>query len=271
MLAAGAIKKILTGIGAALVGAGAYLNGQEPVKATEKLETPKYPWSHRFPWKSYDHHSIRRGFLVYKQVCSTCHSLNLLAYRHLVDVCYTEAETKEIAADVTVQDGPDREGYMFDRPGKLADYLPKPYPNEQAARFANNGANPPDLTVIVRGRPANENYIFSLLNGYRPPPPGIILAQGQYYNPYFPGGLIAMPQALTDGQLEFEDGTKASISQMAKDVTTFLAWAGEMEHDERKKMGLKAMFIMGVAFIPMVWMKRFKWSTIKSRVISFYK
>mmetsp|Transcript_17679 Transcript_17679/g.24569 ORF Transcript_17679/g.24569 Transcript_17679/m.24569 type:complete len:290 (+) Transcript_17679:42-911(+) len=239
--------------------------------SSDELQPPQYPWSHRFPWQAFDHASIRRGFVVYKQVCATCHSLDRIAYRNLVDSCYTKDEVKEIAADVDIVDGPNDEGEMFERPGRLSDYLPKPYANENAARFANNGALPPDLSLIVKGRTRHEDFVFAVLTGYKEPPHGISLRQGLYYNPYFPGGAIAMPQALIDGAIDFEDGTKGSMSQMAKDVATFLAWAAEPEADERKRMGMKAAILLVLSAIPTYYFKRQRWNLVKTRVISFKK
>jgi ubiquinol-cytochrome c reductase cytochrome c1 subunit len=219
---ANGLKIGLTGV-SLLVGGGVLLSNQT-VSADSGLNPPNYPWNHSKPWQAFDHASIRRGFLVYKQVCATCHSLDRIAWRNLVDVAFTEAEIKQMASEVEYKDGPDQEGDMFDRPGKLSDYLPRPYPNENAARFANNGALPPDLSLVVKARERHEDYIFALLTGYREPPAGIVLREGLHYNPYFPGGAIAMAQPLSNGQVEYDDGTENSISQMAKDVSTFLAW-----------------------------------------------
>jgi len=237
----------------------------------EELKPPKYPWSHRFPWQSFDHASIRRGHQVYKQVCATCHSMDLLAYRNLVDTCYTEDEAIAVAATVDYQDGPDSEGEMFTRPGKLSDYFPKPYANEESARFSNNGALPPDLSLIVKARELHEDYLFAILTGYRDPPAGINIRQGLYYNPYFAGGAIAMPQALINDQLEFDDGTPSSISQMAKDVTTFLSWGAEPTQDDRRRMGVKAVFLLALLFFPTLYMKRQKWASVKTRIVQFKK
>jgi ubiquinol-cytochrome c reductase cytochrome c1 subunit len=257
------------GVTAALIGTGAAIFQNNVVDASEALEPPHYPWSHRFPWQSFDHASIRRGFQVYRQVCSTCHSLDRIAYRNLVNTCYTEEEMKEIAAEIDVVDGPNAEGEMFERPGKLSDYMPRPYANENAARFTNNGALPPDLSLIIKAREHREDYLVAMLTGYREPPEGVTLRQGLYYNPYFPGGAIAMPPPLSDGQLEFDDGTEGSLDQMARDVATFLAWASEPEHDDRKKMGLKAMLVLGMLAVPTLYFKRLKWGTLKSRVIAY--
>jgi len=250
---------------------GSIISPQTIFASDDILHPPHYPWNHRFPWQSFDHASIRRGHQVYKTVCSTCHSLDRIAYRNLVDVAYTEAEAKTMAAEVDVKDGPDSEGEMFERPGRLSDYMPRPYANENAARFANSGSYPPDLSVITKARSGHENYLFALLTGYREPPHGVQLRKGQYYNPYFPGGTIAMPQALSDGQIEYDDGTQATISQMAKDVSTFLAWAAEPEHDERKLMGWKALFHIGMTIPPALYWKKLKWATVKTRVITFRK
>jgi len=235
------------------------------------LHPPAYPWSHRYPWSSYDHASIRRGYEVYSQVCSTCHSLDRIAYRNLVDVCFTEEEAKVLAAERDFEDGPNAEGEMYERPGKLTDYLPAPYANEEAARAANNGAYPPDLSLMVKARPDGTNYIMALLNGYQDPPAGFTVREGLSYNPYFVGGAIAMPQPLTNDKLEFDDGTRASISQMSKDVTTFLAWAAEPEHDERKRTFVKSMIITSIIAIPALFYKKTKWSLVKTRVVSFVK
>ena len=154
--------------------------------------------------------------------------MNRLAYRNLVGVCYSEAEAKKIAEDKTVVDGPNDQGEMFDRAGKLSDHFPAPYKNEEHARSINNGALPPDLSLIGKSRGRGEDYIFALLTGYpAEPPAGVVLAAGQYYNPYFAGGKIGMPKQLIDGAVDYPDGTLATESQMAKDVSVFLAWAAE--------------------------------------------
>jgi len=248
------------------------LSRQTGVKASENvLDPPHYPWNHRYPWQAFDHASIRRGFQVYKQVCSTCHSLDRIAYRNLVNTCYTEEEAKAVAAETEFDGFPDAEGEIPKRPGKLTDYMPRPYANENAARFANNGALPPDLSVLIKARERREDYVFSLLTGYRDPPHGVTVRSGLNYNPYFPGGAIAMPRGLIEGMMTFDDGTDATISQMAKDVVTFLTWAAEPEHDDRKRTGLKALTVLTLVAIPTYYFKRLKWSGIKNRVITFTK
>jgi ubiquinol-cytochrome c reductase cytochrome c1 subunit len=226
-----------------------------------------WPWSHEGMLDSYDHAAIRRGFQVYQQVCAACHSLQYIHYRDLVGVCYSEEEAKAMAADVEVADGPNDEGEMFERPGRLSDPLPSPYTNEQAARYANGGAYPPDLSLITTARPNGQNYLFSLLLGYKEPPAGVSVREGLYYNPYFPGGAIAMPRMLADGGVEYDDGTPSNSSQQAKDVTTFLAWAASPEQDERKLMGVKAITVIGIMWAFAVYQKRLRWSVLKSRKI----
>lgn len=259
----------LAATGAAIATTIALTTSQPANASADVLQPPKYPWSHRFPWQAFDHASIRRGFQVYQQVCATCHSLDLIAYRNLVNTCYTEDEVKAIAAEQEFEDGPNEEGDMFKRPGKLSDYMPRPYPNEQAARFANNGAYPPDLSLMVKARAAHDDYVFALLTGYRDPPHGVNIRSGLYYNPYFPGGAIAMPRPISDGMISYDDGTENSVSQLAKDVTTFLAWTAEPEHDIRKKTGFKALTVLTLMAIPTYYWKRLKWSTFKSQVVTY--
>lgn len=190
--------------------------------ADDGLHPPQYPWPHGGMLDTFDHASIRRGFQVYQEVCSTCHSLSRVAWRNLVGVSHTVDEVKAMAAEIEYEDGPNDDGEMFMRPGKLADYLPSPYPNDEAARAGNAGALPPDLSLIVKARHGAADYIFSLLTGYCDPPAGVKVQEGLNYNPFFPGTQIAMARVLFDGLVEYDDGTPATTSQMAKDVTTFL-------------------------------------------------
>eukprot|EP01090_Pellita_catalonica_P007250 TRINITY_DN17860_c0_g1_i1.p1 TRINITY_DN17860_c0_g1~~TRINITY_DN17860_c0_g1_i1.p1 ORF type:complete len:309 (+),score=41.64 TRINITY_DN17860_c0_g1_i1:38-964(+) len=236
------------------------------VKASsQKLPPAAYPWTHRLPWQALDHASIRRGHQVYAQVCATCHSMNGAAFRELVDVCYTEEEAKALASEHDYPDL-DEEGYATEREGKLADYFPSPYQNEVQARVANNGAIPPDLTSMAIARDHGEDYIFALLTGYKEPPAGIEVREGLQYNPYFPGGAIAMPQPITDEMVEFEDGTEGSLSQAAKDVTTFLMWTASPDNDARKRMLIKVLIGLAFTIMPMVYYKRLVWSIWKTQV-----
>jgi len=234
-------------------------------EAEHGLAIPQYARPHDGVFASYDHAAIRRGHQVYTQVCAACHSINLVCYRNLVGVAYTEDEAKALAEEIEIEDGPDDTGEMFDRPGKLSDRIPGPYANEEGARFVNNGAYPPDLSLITKARHDGQNYVFALLLGYREPPAGVEVREGLHYNPYFPGGAIAMPKMLVDGGVEYDDGTPATETQMAKDVTTFLAWAAEPEMDDRKLMGAKWMFAMALVAVQAVYYKRWAWSSLKSR------
>ncbi|KAH7911062.1 cytochrome c1, component of the mitochondrial respiratory chain [Hygrophoropsis aurantiaca] len=237
--------------------------------ADDGLHPGVYPWPHKGLFDTFDHASIRRGFQVYREVCAACHSLDRIAWRNLVGVSHTADEARLLAEDVEYTDGPDDAGEMFQRPGKLSDYLPPPYPNEEAARAGNGGALPPDLSLIIKARHGGADYVFSLLTGYVDPPAGVEIREGMNYNPYFPGGAISMARLLFDGLVEYEDGTPATTSQMAKDVVTFLNWAAEPELDERKRLGLKAVILFSALFAVSIGVKRFKWTPIKNRKIIY--
>jgi len=269
--AAGAGKKLALGALGAFSGVGAAVAYKldQSVKADLTLHPPHLHWSHSGLLDSLDHSSIRRGFQVYKQVCAACHSLRYMAYRNLVGVSHTELEAKTEAEESQVQDGPDESGEMFMRPGKLSDYFPRPFANDAAAAAANNGAIPPDLSYIVLARHGNEDYIYHLLNGYCDPPAGIDLRDGQHFNPYYPGGAIGMAAPLYNEIIEYDDGTPATLSQLAKDVCTFLTWTASPEHDMRKKMSIKGLGMLTILAGLTYYVKRHKWSMIKSRKL-FY-
>ncbi|RZF38592.1 hypothetical protein LSTR_LSTR010925 [Laodelphax striatellus] len=265
-------KAMLTSLGVLTGGAGVLLYALEnSVKAGDlELHPPKYPWDVTSGlFSTFDHASVRRGYEVYKNVCAACHSLQFVAYRELVGQTHTEEEAKAEAEEAMIEDGPDAEGKYFKRPGKLSDYIPKPYPNEEAARAANNGAYPPDLTYITMARHGGQDYIFSILTGYCDAPAGVTVQEGQHYNPYFPGGAIGMAQALYNEIIEYSDGTPATQSQLAKDVTNFLHWTGNPDHDTRMLYLLKSMIIMSVLVGWSFYWKRFKWSNLKTRKIFF--
>ena len=246
--------------------------------AEEGLHSPKHPWYHNSPFHTFDHErlvfELSRLMVVFEevikfivkvyiiilfliQVCAACHSLDRIAWRNLVGVSHTVDEVKAMAEEVEYQDGPDDNGDMFQRPGKLSDYMPAPYANEEAARAGNAGALPPDLSLIVKARHGGADYIFSLITGYVDPPAGFHLQEGMHFNPYFPGLSIAMARALYDGVVEYEDTSiPATTTQMAKDVVTFLNWAAEPEHDQRKRMGLQAVIVLSTMFALSLWVKR---------------
>jgi len=240
-------------------------------QASEALHPPSLPWGFQSFFKSYDMAAVRRGHVVFTKVCSSCHSIEQLAYRNLVGNIYTEEEAKAMAAEVEVEDEPDDQGRPRTRPGKLSDHIPGPYKNAQEARNSNAGALPPDLSLIIKARHAGPDYVFALLTGYRNKPEGVTIGDALHYNPYFPGGGIAMAQSLFEDVVEYDDGTKGTPAQYAKDVVEFLAWVAEPEAEQRKRMGLKFMLLMALTAIPAFYYKRFKFSLIKHRVVKFVK
>lgn len=238
--------------------------------AEEGLHPTQYPWTHQKWHKTFDHQALRRGFQVYREVCASCHSLARIPYRSLVGTIMTVDEAKALAEENEYDTEPNDEGEIEKRPGKLSDYIPSPYKNDEAARAANNGALPPDLSLMVKARHGGCNYIFSLLTGYpEEPPAGAVVQEGLNFNPYFPGTGIAMARVLYDDLVEYEDGTKATTSQMAKDVTEFLNWAAEPEMDDRKKMGWKVLTVTAVLTALSIWVKRYKWAPIKTRKLVY--
>ncbi|KAK0754024.1 cytochrome C1 family-domain-containing protein [Schizothecium vesticola] len=245
-------------------------NAHAMTPAEEGLHPTKYPWVHQQWFKTFDHQALRRGFQVYREVCASCHSLSRVPYRALVGTVLAADEAKALAEENEYDDEPNDQGEIEKRPGKLADYLPAPYPNDEAARFANNGALPPDLSLMVKARHGGCDYIFSLLTGYpEEAPAGASVGEGLYFNPYFPGTGIAMARVLYDGLVDYEDETPATTSQMAKDVVEFLNWAAEPEMDDRKRMGMKVLVMTSVLFALSVWVKRYKWAYLKSRKIVY--
>jgi len=221
-------------------------------------------WPFEGIFGTFDRQAAQRGAQVYLEVCSTCHSNHNLYYRNLKDIGFSEAEIKQLAQKYIVKDGPNAEGEMFDRPALLSDRFVSPYPNEEAARAANNGAYPVDLSLIIKARQDGPNYVFSLLSGYQDAPADVKLMPSLYYNPYFEGGQIAMPPPLTEGQVTFSDGTPATVEQMAKDVVVFLQWAAEPEMEHRKSMGLKVMIFLLVFTVFFYIAKKKIWKNISS-------
>ncbi|HYC06125.1 MAG TPA: cytochrome c1 [Azospirillaceae bacterium] len=202
----------------------------------------------------------QRGFQVYKEVCATCHSLNLVSYRNLEALGFSEAEVKAIAAQYEVTDGPNDEGEMFTRKAIPADRFKAPFPNEKAAAAANGGKAPPDLSLMAKARAHGEDYIFHLLTGYREPPQGFQVPDGTYYNEYFPGHLIAMPSILNDGGVTYADGTNATAVQQARDVSVFLTWAAEPNLEARKRIGVMVLLFLTVLAAVLYAAKRAVWA-----------
>ena len=212
---------------------------------------------------TYDRASAQRGFQVYKEVCSACHSMRLVAYRNLSDLGLTQAQVEAIAAQFQITDGPNDEGQMFERPGRPSDRFRRPFPNEAAAAAANNGKAPPDLSVMAKARAGGANYIFALLTGYEDPPAGFVLADGAHYNQFYPGHAIAMGAPLNPDQVDYADGTKATVEQMAHDVATFLQWAAEPELEQRRALGVKIIIFLTILAGLTYAVKRKVWADVE--------
>ncbi len=227
---------------------------------TGKTEITTVAWPHEGAFATYDRAALQRGFQVYKEVCSACHSMKLLSYRNLEGIGFSADEVKAIAAEYTVTDGPNDDGEMFERTALPSDRFKSPFANDQAARAGNNGALPPDLSLIVKARVGHENYVYSVLTGYHEAPAGFHLADGMNYNVAFTGNQIAMPAPLSEDAVTYADGTKASVEQMSKDVVQFLAWAGDPHMESRKETGTKVMIFLFVLAGILYAAKRKMWS-----------
>ena len=212
----------------------------------EDKEMIKVNWSFKGITGKFDRSSLQRGYQVYNEVCASCHSMNLLSYRNLGEKGgpeFSVDQVKAIAANFEVTDGPDSQGEMFTRPGRPSDKFVSPYPNVQAAMAVNGGAYPPDMSVLVKARKGGADYIYSVLMGYEEAPGGFELEDGVYYNEYMDGNKIKMAKPLTEGLVSYADGTEATESQMAMDVTTFLTWASEPHLEARHQTGLKVIML----------------------------
>ncbi len=247
---------------AALALVGAVFSTGSSFAAGDAPKPPKQEWSFNGLFGTFDRASAQRGFQVYKEVCASCHSMSLLSYRNLADLGFSEDEVKAIAASVEVQDGPDGEGEMFDRAGIPADSFVSPFPNDNAAAASNNGKVPPDLSLMTKARIGGADYVYGLLVGYEDAPADVEVPEGGNYNKYFPGHVIAMAAPLDDESVEYTDGTKPTLSQHAKDVTTFMAWAAEPEMETRKRMGIKVLLFLLVLTGLLYAVKRKVWEDL---------
>jgi len=241
----------------------------QQVNTAEKVELLKVDWSFKGLFGKFDRGSLQRGYQVYTEVCSSCHSMKYVSYRNLFEPGgpeFTEEQAKAIAANFEVRDGPNTDGEMFMRPAKLSDKFVMPYDNVKAAQAANGGAYPPDMSVLAKARSGGVDYIYSVLLGYEDPPSGVTLEDGVYYNKYMYGNNIKMSKPLSDGLIEYSDGTIASEEQMAKDVATFLMWAAEPHLEARHKMGFKAILYLIILTILVYFSMKKIWSRIESEV-----
>ena len=245
------------------------LTGAFQVNAEEKVKLLKTDWSFKGLFGKFDRGSLQRGYQVYSEVCSSCHSMKYVSYRNLFEPGgpeFTEDQVKAIAASFEVTDGPNNDGEMFVRQAKLSDKFVKPFANVKAAQAANGGAYPPDMSVLAKARSGGVNYIYSVLLGYEDAPAGVTLDDGVYYNKYMYGNKIKMSEPLSDGLVEYSDGTVASQEQMAKDVTTFLMWTAEPHLEARHKMGFKAILYLIILTILVYFSMKKIWSRVESEV-----
>ena len=226
-------------------------------------------WSFKGFFGKFDRAQLQRGYQVYTEVCSACHSVKYLSYRNLSQQGgpeFSDQQAKIIASQFEVIDGPNSEGEMFTRPARLSDKFVGPYANEQAAIAANGGAYPPDMSVLVKARQGGADYIYSVLMGYEDPPSEIILDDGVHYNKYMPGNKIKMAKPLSAGAVSYVDGTESSEDQMAKDVVAFLAWAAEPHLEARHKMGFRAIIYLFLITVLVYFSMKKLWSRIESKV-----
>ena len=244
-------------------------NSFQKILAAENKKLLKQDWTFKSFYGKFDRASLQRGYQVYAEVCASCHSMKHLSYRNLSEDGgpeFSEEEAKIIASQFEVIDGPNSEGEMFSRVAKLSDKFVKPYKNEQEAKNANGGAYPPDMSVLVKARQGGADYIYSVLLGYEDPPADLKLDEGVYYNKYMYGNKIKMASPLSDGLLEYADGTNATQKQMAKDVVTFLMWAAEPHLESRHKIGFKVIIYLLVLTILVYFSMRRIWSRIETKI-----
>jgi len=276
---------------ASVLGAGLLVAGIGAANAAEGGGAPHYPlehpkhvdWSFAGPFGTWDKAQLQRGFKVYREVCSACHSLDLVSFRTLEDLGFSEEQVKAIASEYEITDGPNEDGEMFTRPGRPSDYFPSPFPNDKAAAYANNGAVPPDFSLIAKARAPERgfptfifdvftlyaengpDYLYSLLTGYgEKPPESVQVADGTYYNPYFSGGpALAMAQPMYEGSVTYDDGSPETVDQYSKDVSAFLMWAAEPMLVERKQMGFNVMIFLLIFASLLYFTKKKVWSGLK--------
>jgi len=245
------------------------LSGLSSNSAEKSKELLNPGWSFKGFFGKFDRASLQRGYQVYTEVCASCHSMKYLSYRNLAEKGgpeFSEEQAKAIAANFEVTDGPNDDGEMFTRPAKLSDKFVNPYKNDKEAMASNGGAYPPDMSVLVKARSGGADYMYSLLLGYEDPPSDVMLDDGVYYNKYMYGNMIKMPNPLSDDLIEYNDGTKATEEQMAKDVVTFLTWTAEPHLEARHKIGFKAIIYLIILSILAYFSMKRLWSRIEPEV-----
>ena len=273
----------------ATLGAGTAFASEEGGESAQPTHFPIFkpalePWSFAGLFGRYDTAQLQRGYQVYKEVCSSCHSMHLLSFRNLAQPggpSFTEAQARTVAASYQVQDGPNDAGDMFERPGRLSDRFPSPFPNTQAAAAANNGKAPPDLSLMAKARAVERgfpwfildlftqyeeggpDYIHGLLTGYKEPPAGLQIPPGLHYNRHFLSGpAIAMPPPLSDGQITYTDGAPQTVDQYSRDVAAFLMWAAEPHLDARKRTGFQVIIFLIIFAGLLYYTKKKIWSNV---------
>ena len=251
------MRSVLGAAAAAIILVG--LGG--PATASEGTY-PERNWSFDGVFGNFDRAALQRGFQVYQEVCAGCHGVKYIAFRNLTEIGLSEDQVKAIAAEYEVEDGPDDDGEMFERPAILSDIFPLPFANDNAARASNNGALPPDLSLIAKARTGGPDYLHALLVGYEDAPDDVMLNEGMSYNRYFRGNQIAMPPPLDEDAVEYTDGTPATVDQMASDVVNFLMWTAEPKLEVRKRMGIKVILFLLVLTALFYASKRKVWSRI---------
>lgn len=264
-VAVAAVCLLALGLPAPISSAAEEPKAQAVQPSHDEPEISSQAWSFTGPFGTFDNAQLQRGYQVYKEVCSNCHSMRLLSYRNLGEPGGPEfslAAVEALAAQAEVTDGPDDKGEMFKRPGRPSDPFRSPFPNPQAARAANNGALPPDLSVMAKAREGGPDYIYAILTGYRQAPAGFPMVQGMRYNVAFPGHQIAMPPPLLDGIVTYTDGTKPTLDNYAKDVAAYLMWTAEPKLEERHKLGLRVMIFLIVFAVIMFLAKRAVWARL---------
>ncbi len=242
---------------------GGLLAASTAQAAETGVHYPELDWSFNGVFGTYDQAALQRGFQVYKEVCSACHGLRLLSYRNLEGIGFSPEEVKAIAAEYMVVKGPDENGDMFEAPALPSDRFREPFPNIEAARAANGGAAPPDLSLVAKRTAYGANYVYALLTGYEEEPPAdseLKLAPGQYYNKY--KGAFSMAPPLLPDIVEYHDGTEATVDQMSRDVSQFLMWAGEPHMEARKETGIKAILFLIVFTAVLYAVKRKVWADL---------